>query len=127
MAGITNAELAQMRDDIESLLPDTGNILSKSLSSDGEGGWVETWGTATANVSCRLDSFTSKTSSRFQGDEILMGGAVQSYGRWTLTLPHGTSIGVENRFEGNGRTFNVIATDNGKSWSPNVRAILEQL
>lgn len=122
-----SSELEQMRNDIEDLLPDTGSILAVSRVSDGQGGWSDNWGTVTASVPCRIDAAASSGISNFQGNEVPRGGAVQAFGRWVVTLPYNTSIAVENKLECNGRTFNVIAVDTDKSWTLNVRAILEQI
>lgn len=122
-----SSELEQMRSDINELLPDTGNILSVTRTSDGQGGWSDSWGTVTASVPCRIDAAASSGISNFQGNEIPRGGAVQAFGRWVATLPYNISIAVENRLECNGRTFNIIAVDTNKSWALNIRAILEQV
>ena len=124
---LDNAELQQMRDDLADLLPDTGNILSVTRVPDGQGGYTDTWGTATASIACRIDASASRGVSNFQGSEVLTGGAIHPFGRWTCTLPYNAQITTENRFECNGRTFNVVALDTNKSWQANVRVILEQV
>ena len=123
----TSAEVARWREDLETAsLPDTAYILSVSRSSDSQGGWIDTWGTVTS-AACRLDAYASKGISSFNGNEMLAGGAVQAFGRWVLTLPHGTDVAVSNRVEVGTRTLNVIAVDSGKSWSAEVRCIVEQV
>ena len=118
---ITSAELAQMRDDIELLLPDTCAILSVTRASDGQGGWTDTWGTATASVKCRLDAINPKGRNQ----ELVIGGAVKPFHTYVLSLPHGTSITTANRVEVSGQTFSVTGVDLGKSWSAVVRCIVE--
>ena len=44
---LTTAEITQMRTDVETLLPDVGDVLSLTQASDGQGGFTDTWGTAT--------------------------------------------------------------------------------
>lgn len=124
-----DSELTLMRAEIEALLPDTANILEVTRVSDGQGGYNDSWGTATGGtaVACRLDAAASAGISNFQGNEVMRGGAVQPYGRWVATLPYNTTITTDNRLEINTRTFNVIALDTNKSWQLNVRVILEQL
>jgi Phage head-tail joining protein len=117
----SDAELAQIRADLNAAtLPDTGNILSQTWVSDGAGGGSATWGTATANVSYRLDWR--------QGRQQVQSGAVEPFAFWQLTLPHGTGITSANRFEDkSGNQYNVSSVDNGKSWSMDVRCTVEAL
>jgi SPP1 family predicted phage head-tail adaptor len=119
MTALTAAMLTQMRTDIEDLMPDTCNILAGTVTSDGQGGYTETWGTATAGASCRIDKRT--------GREALSGGAVQTFGTWVLTLPHDTTITAEHRVEHDDATYSVVHVDIDKSWKASVRAELEEV
>ena len=119
MSALTTAELTQMRADIATLMPDTCNILSLTTTSDGQGGYTETWGTATANVSCRLD--------KRSGREAVSAGAVRTFGTWVLTLPHNTTITAAYRVEHGSVTYSVVHVDSDKSWIASVRAELEQI
>lgn len=113
---LSTNELSWMRDSLEELMPDVCNILTLTRTSDSQGGWSESWGTATANVKCRLDQ-------RY-GREQTAGGEIQPFSYWQLTLPHGTTITTEQRVEISSNTFNVQSVDTGKSWSACVRATL---
>lgn len=116
---LTADMLTQMRTDVETLMPDTCNILAGTLTSDGQGGYTQTWGTATAGASCRIDKRT--------GREALAGGAVETFGTWVLTLPHNTTITADSRVEHGSVTYSVVHVDNDKSWIASVRAELEQI
>lgn len=118
VSALSAAELAAIRADIATLLPDTANILSKTEVPDGSGGVTVTWGTATAAVACRIDPA--------RGREMDIGGQVQAFYGWVLTLPHGTTITNANRVEVNGGTFAVVSADPEKSWKASVRAYLER-
>jgi len=119
---LTSSELVKIRTDIEQLMPDTCTILSLTAVSDAQGGFTETWGTATANVKCRLDA-----AQQGRGQERLEAGAISPFTYWMLTLPHGTSISTEQRVVVGGGTFDVQSVDSGKSWSGCVRATLGKL
>lgn len=121
MHGLTNAELAAMRYDIESLMPDYCYILEQTRTPDGQGGWSETWGTAVANVKCRIDAINPGA----RNNEIVQGAALLPFHTYILSLPFGTPITTDNRVEVSGQLYSVTAVDNGKSWSAVVRAILE--
>lgn len=100
-------ELDALRNDIEDLLPDTGDILSVTRTSDGMGGWTEAWGTATAGVKCRVDHKT--------GYETVVGGGVQPFDKYICTLPHDATITTANRFVYGVNTF-AVTTVNIGSW-----------
>lgn len=119
MSWLTDNELAQMRADIANLLPDTCSILSVAYTSDGEGGWSEAWGTATASVACRIDFK--------MGREVVVGGAVQPFTRVILSLPYNTALSTNDRILSGGNTYAVKSVNNGQSWIVAVRAELERV
>lgn len=121
----SDKELNEMRKAVEQLMPDLCNILSVSRVSDGQGGFTETWGTATANVPCRIDASSSRGVLTIRGGELLAGGAINEFSRSVVTLPYDTTISAENKLEINGQTFNVIIPDDYKSWKIDVRVIAE--
>lgn len=119
MTALSNSDLTYMREAIENLLPGTCNILEITQTSDGQGGFTESWGTATATVSCRLDAL--------RGEEILQGGAVQPQHRYVLTLAQDETIAATNRVEIGSDTFSVISVDDDKSWAASRRVYLERI
>jgi head-tail adaptor len=119
MSGLSAEELRQMRDDIEDLMPDTCNILSLAYTRDNQGGMIETWGTASASVLCRID-FSS-------GKEALVNAAVQPFVRAMLSVPYNTTITTSNRVTWGSYTFNVVAVNLGQSWNVVRRVVLEEV
>ncbi|MFA5376889.1 MAG: head-tail adaptor protein [Dehalococcoidia bacterium] len=117
---LTDPELEAIRAAIESLLPDTCNILSVTRTSDGQGGWMDTWGTATASAPCRLDV------SRPGGEQIF-GASVQPFTGYVLTLAHDETITTGYRVSCNSQTFSVVSVDLAKSWDGSRRAYLERI
>jgi head-tail adaptor len=107
-------------------LPDVCNILSVTRTSDGQGGFTDTWGTATANVKCRLDLFTSRGVG-LVGIEMLKSASLKPFSTWILSVPNGTTLTAAHRVEVGSDTFNVIEVDAGRSWGANVRATLERV
>ena len=116
---LTARELAQMRKDIADLLPDVCDILSVAYTSDGEGGMTEAWGTATANVHCRIDYRS--------GRETLTGGAIQPYSKAVLSVPYNTTISKTNRVKSGGYTWAILSINDGQSWQAVKRAELERV
>lgn len=119
MPTLSTDEIAAMRATIETVLPDTCNILSVTQTSDGQGGFTDVWGTATAGVACRLDN----TSSR----ELISGEQMKHFTGWMLTLPHSTSIAAGNRVEINSENYEVVGFDDGKSWQLDLRVLVEKV
>ena len=116
---LSSDELTEMRTTIQDyLLPDTCNILSLSSSSDGAGGFTETWGTATANLACRLDT----QSGRFTDME----GGVQTYKKLVLSLPYNAIITEANRVEHGTNLYQVVSVNEG-SWLAVKRAEVEKI
>lgn len=116
----TTAEIASMRTDLEAVaLPDTCNILSVTQTADGQGGFTDAWGTASASVACRLDQKT--------GMEAQAGGAIQPFSSWVLSVPQATTLTTDHRVEHGGQTYNVISVDDDGSWQVVKRAQLERV
>jgi len=118
VTGLTARELAQMREDIEDLCPDTAAILSVTRTSDGQGGFTETWGTASTTV-CRVDWKS--------GVESISGGAIQPIRTCTITMPYDAVVTEANRIQVGAQVYAVTAVDNDKSWTGCVRCQVDKL
>ena len=119
MSILSAAELAAIRADVANMLPSTCDLLAVARTSDGQGGFTETWGTATADVACRLDYV--------RGLKAYYGGALQPYTGWMLTLPYDTAISTAYRVLHNGVTYTVTGEDSHKDWPVSVRVMVEAL
>ena len=121
---LTTAELAEIRSAINELMPDTCTLLTRTNTSDGEGGFTEAWGTASANVPCRLDSKLGVIETK--GQERLTAGAVNYFHTYVLTLPYNTTITEQYRVLMDGEYYQVKSVDYDKSWIASVRAFVER-
>lgn len=119
MTWLSARELLQMRADMVNLLPDTCDILTVAYTRDGEGGLTEVWGTATADVACRLDYVS--------GAEAEVGGALQPQWRAKLSLPYDTALTVKNRVKVGDAVFAVKTVNSEQSWRVAIRADLERV
>lgn len=117
--GLTARELAQMQADIYDLLPDLCDILSVAYTADSEGGFTETWGTATAKVHCRIDYRS--------GRENLIGGAIQPYSNAVLSIPYNTAINSTNRIKSGDYIWAVKSINDGQSWKAVKRVEMERV
>jgi head-tail adaptor len=114
-------ELAELRAAVAELLPDTCNLLAVTRASDGQGGFTEAWGTVTGGtaIPCRLDYV--------RGVNVVIGGAMQPFSGWMLTLPYDATITTAYRVQHNSHTYAVIGVDAGKSWAASVRLLVERI
>ena len=118
---LDSTDLSGMRDALEQLMPDTCTILSQTNTSDGQGGWVTTWGTVAVNVKCRIDP------GRKEMYERVNGATLQPYSWWWLTLPWNQAIDETYRVVVNGDTYNVVNHDDNKSWQATTRAVVQKV
>lgn len=116
---LNSSELATMRSDLLQLMPDTCNLLTVTNTSDGQGGYTQTWGTAIAGVACRFDAK--------RVTEVLAAGAVEPYEHMIVTLPYDTVITPAYRIEHGGYTYNVIGVNIDQSWPICKRAEVEKV
>lgn len=99
-------ELDALRLELEAVtLPDTCDILSLTRSRGSMGDFTETWGTASANVPCRLDHRS--------GNEVSIGTALQPVYSYVLTLPWNTTVTAANRIKHAGQTYSVKSVSFG--------------
>ena len=98
----------------ERLLRDTCVLKTRSLTSDGRGGSVESW-TDGASVACRVAPMTAEQTARV-ADQLA------SASGWVVTMPYGTSVGLGDRIVHNGFTYDVVGTNDGESEQTAVRA-----
>lgn len=109
-------ELAQIRADLETTLPDAGTVLTLTRASDGQGGWSESWA-GTVSVACRVDFIG--------GAEGVNNAALVPYTRAIVTLPQSVAIAQDNRFVHSSGTYTVQAVNLG-SWLGVKRATVEK-
>ena len=120
MSALDTSMLSAMRSAIAELLPDTCSIISVTLTPDGMGGQIETYGTATAN--CRLDVVTDKAYSQTQ-----VGAGLKNFISTILSVPYDTTITEDNRVIHGGITYAVVAPVNSdQSWIAVKRVQLER-
>lgn len=108
---LTDRELQHMRDAVASLYPDTCNILTATSVSDSEGGYTQTWGTASANVACRLDVVQNMVVG-----ERLTDSSLRAFYSYELTVPYDTTISENQRVELGDYTYAVSGIDKDVSW-----------
>lgn len=107
--GLAARTLALMRAQATQLLPDTCTIQSVSRSSDGAGGWSETWSTL-ATVACRLDPLKQQAQP-----ETVAGREALIVPR-QLTVPYDAPIDVDRRVVIGSETYEIRELVDDHSW-----------
>lgn len=124
--GLSAAELADIRADVEDLLPDTCEIQEMTITVNSIGEAEKSYATreGASAVDCRLDPITPDL-----GWEVLGGfmDIVKYVGKWVLTLPHDTTIALDDRIILRSDTYEVDHISDNKSWQASVRCILEKV
>lgn len=123
MSQLSSADLSYMRETLSDLMPGTCHILSLTQTSDGQGGFTETWGTAVSSVACRFDSANGSQYGR----ELIAGGALQPFNAYVVTMPYDTAVTAANRIEFSGNQYSVIGVDSDKSWEASTRCGVEKV
>lgn len=105
----TAAELTEMRATATAALPDTCDIQTKSLTSDGQGGYSESHTTSASNVACRVKADNIKVA------EIIAQDGVKLQQTYTVTFAHDRTVNKTDRIVWNSKTLEVI-TSLDNSW-----------
>ena len=99
---LSATEIATMRAALDASLPDSATVKRRTLTSDGAGGFTESWATQ-ATVACRLAPSGLSPAERVISDKVT------ATSTWTITMPALTDVGVADRIViGGSRTFEVV-------------------
>jgi hypothetical protein len=101
MAGLLNAsELTSMRDLAETMLPSTCSIQTLTRTSDGMGGFTNSWANTYTSIPCKLSAGPGPTAE--------YGAQFQVHSEWTLSVAFDQAIVGGNRVVLNSDTFEVV-------------------
>lgn len=107
-------DLALMRTAVEDLLPSTAVRQRNTRSADGAGGFTDSW-LAGPSYACRIVQAQ-------QPQEIERGGGIAGVRQFEVLLPWDADVLAADRLVADGRTFEVIGTDQGRSWPAGLAA-----
>lgn len=111
MTALSAAEIAQARADQAALLPDLATIQRKTLTTDGAGGFTETYPTVATGVPCRLSRVTSR------GDLLKVAGErIADQTTHRIAFAAGTDVRVGDRLAIGAATFEVVFLAVAGAW-----------
>lgn len=124
--GLSSDELAEIRADVNDLLPDTCTIQKMTLSPSTIGEGVKTYTDRATGVACRIDPERSFVPT---GLELLgyWGGYILHTGRFICTLPYDQEVEITDLIIANNVTFEVGHVDDVKSWAISKRVLIKEL
>lgn len=120
MSYLDAGEIALMRDEVATTLPETVVITRAAGASDGMGGSTRTWSPA-GTVNARVDP-----SWRI-GDEREQGGRSIGVSNWVVVMAHDVDVQRSDRIVHQGRTLEVTEVRTPQSWELLTRAECVQL
>lgn len=113
---LTADELADMRETVNESLPDTCTIQSKTTSSDGMGGFTETWANTYTGVPCRVKA------DNLNPKELVENDTIKGKQTYTITLAHNQTVNSTQRIVWNTQTFEIVAPREN-SWQLHKRLV----
>ena len=102
-------DLSEMRGIVNSSLPDSAGIITRTMTADTRGGSTASW-SAPTTVACRLAPLLLSPGERDQA------GTELDIQNWMITLPANTTVHVTDRITIGARTFEVLIVNARRSW-----------
>lgn len=118
---LSTQEVAQLRAEQSAFLPDTCILQTVTRTSDGQGGWAESWANTHTSVSCRLSPVTVSQV------EMVEGGQVQAASRWVLTVAYNQALDETMRVVHSSETYEIEHLEDTHSNRTAKRAYLRRL
>ena len=116
---LSTLELAQIQAEAERYLPDLCTIQTPARTSDGMGGWTETYANTFANVPCHIWMQT--------GEERDVAGRVSEITRWVINVPYDQELTPTQRVVHGAHIYQVNDANDDGSQLAHVRATLTRI
>jgi len=116
---LQTADLEYMRSQVRVAMPDTVTIQRRTIESDNQGGYTESYDDAYQNIPARL-AVQSVAESVAAGVQDVRLDA-------TLTVAYDQSIEQSDRIIHSSGSYEIQSVDSGKSWAVSKRCQMRQL
>ncbi len=114
---LTAEELTSMREIETSTMSSTAVIRRNSPTSDGMGGYSDSWSIAGTTV-CDVWAINTNRSNR---ENTTAGGQIITHAQWFITVPYNTDVTAKDRLEIDSRTFELTFVPASHSWNTALR------
>lgn len=108
MSFLSDGDLALMRQDVETTLPESVVIQRATYASDGMGGSIPTWA-AFGTAPARVDPMSS-------GIERAQGGRESGASEWVVIMAYDGTVSASDRIVHSGRTLQITEVRTPQSW-----------
>lgn len=110
MAFLSAGDIALMREDVESSLPETVVIQRATYASDGMGGSIPTFA-AFGTAAARVDPMRSTS-----GGEVASQGRETGVSEWVVIMAYNGTVSASDRIVHQGRTLEITEVRTPQSW-----------
>ena len=121
MSMISTADLARMRAQAEELLDTTCTIQSATRTTDSQGGFTNSWATASSGVACRLNRYDRREDHKILGERSTI------VADWVVTMAHDQAVTVDQRIVVGGLTLEPVWVNTGKSVEAATRVVCREV
>lgn len=118
---LSGRDLRRMRKTADAHLPSAAEVWRATPTPDDRGGTTQTYA-RTSTVRCRYAALAGvQASERVYADRL---GGLQG---WWFTLPLGIDVTLADQLRADGRTFEVVSLDAGRSWDISIRVLTKEV
>ena len=122
---LSDADLADLRDVVLALLPDTGVVLDEVEVRDTTGGIKTTWTRRPGTIPCRVGNVRQADQVAASTANLGRGNQVAGRQRAAITVPALTALDPGDRIQTLGRTYTILAVLAPTTWELTRRLIAE--
>tara|TARA_Y100001951_G_C11130889_1_gene178169 strand:- start:53 stop:433 length:381 start_codon:yes stop_codon:yes gene_type:complete len=105
---LQTGDVAYMRYEASKALPDTVSILRRTLESDKQGGFSESWAIAYENIPARIAFISSAEKFAVGREDVDV--------RFTVTVAYNQSLEQSDRISHGEDTYEVVSVTSSRSW-----------
>lgn len=118
---LSTLELAQLRADQAGYWPDTCTIQTVTRTSDGQGGYTDSWANTYTSVACRLAPEQGKYVESLEGEQLTV---ITS---WVLTVAYNQALDETMRVVHGSETYEIVQLEDTHSYRTAKRAHLRRM
>lgn len=120
---LSTGDLARMRRDLESLLPDTCTIQTATTATSDYGAPTRTWADTYTAVECRAARIGAQVRAQMRA----YGEQPTAVADWVVTLHHDQVIAMGNRIVLASLTLEIVDISDDESWKAGQRVLCREV
>ena len=116
---LQTGDMTYMRSEASKALPDAVSILRRTLESDKQGGFSESWDIAYENIPARIAFMSSSEKFAVAREDVDV--------RFTVTVAYDQSLEQTDRISHGEDTYEVVSVTSSRSWDTSKRCQARQV